>query len=243
MRFTRWTWTRLGAVITTLLVAVGGALLAANAASGSGAGSACPASDHLAEVQAFLEQHGGLTDGNGGPPPVSCAKAGAIWATQIEPPGWNASRPPIDPNRTLPSNTVPPTTLPSDNNQIVTDPSIITQDAHYDNTITAFWKHQEGNYWVEVQSGEQRSTGDGDIFVDIENPQGFVISPSGQPVPQTTGTINGYGGGYYTTTTAVGALTLTNVTGSLQGGNLTIEFSYNEGTGSLVLPAGTLTLS
>lgn len=142
-----------------------------------------------------------------------------------------------------------PTTLPPDNGKIITDLSVIQQDEVKGTAITAFWKHQEGMYWVAVQSGQWTNTygqtdeaGHGDIAVSIVNPVGYIAGPGGKPEPQSNGSINGYGGGSYTTPNATGPLMLTSVTGTLTGRDLTVKFSYSGGSGSLLLPAGKMTL-
>jgi len=159
---------------------------------------------------------------------VPCVKAERLAKTA---PTGSASSRSVRAKVTTPQ--LQPTTIeaPANDGDILT--TGIAQSAVPGTVITALWTDLESSMYVQVQSGsETTDSTQGTIDIRVINPTGYVVNANGEPVPETNGTVDGYGGGEYVAPGSTGPVTITSISGTLTDGDMTIDFSYAGGSGS-----------
>ena len=159
---------------------------------------------------------------------LSCEKA-ILLAQAMNPSAFSTGNPAT---KAPPSDLQTPSPVPPADARKIQTGGDIGQWEVKGTTITSLWLDLEDGLNVEIQAG---TIGD--------SPEQGVINVA--IINQNTGeseTIRQYDGGSYATPDGVGAVVLTDISGSLADGNLLISFSYSNGAGTLDPVSGEFTL-
>jgi len=216
---------------SSIAVVISAAVLGAALFVGLGSSSASAPTSASAACAAARTKIAGTWPDSG---QLNCRKAEIIAAAF--PRGGSVAAPKVA--RIEPTPPAPPPT-----NDGVIRTADIEQSAVPGTSIATLWMDLEDGMYVQVQSGNEISDpSQGTIDITVINPDGYVINSQGEPVPQTTGTVNGYAGGEYSVPGEPGSITLTAITGSLATNDMLISFAYANGTGSFDPQTGSFAL-